>query len=53
MLEYVIQNQTALINVVLAAIALASMIAALTPTKADDTIIERIKNVLLTWLGRK
>ena len=44
-MNWIIENKEALISIITGAIALASAIAALTPTPKDDTIVGKIYNV--------
>lgn len=44
-MNYVIENVDALVDVVEAALVLASLVVALTPTKEDDGVVDRLRNV--------
>tara|TARA_B100000214_G_C23757478_1_gene530657 strand:+ start:175 stop:351 length:177 start_codon:yes stop_codon:yes gene_type:complete len=45
-MNWIIENKEALISIITGAIALASAIAALTPTPKDDTIVGKIYKVI-------
>lgn len=57
MLEFIVTNATGILLVITSAIALASAIANLTPTDADNKVIAKISSfvdmIALNWVKKK
>ena len=50
MIDYILENKEAVLHAITSVIAVASAIAALTPTPKDDTFIGKIYK-LIDWLA--
>lgn len=51
-MDWILTNKEGLLNALWALVLLASAVAALTPTKEDDGVVDRIKNLLGKFLGK-
>jgi predicted porin len=49
-MDWIVANKDGLIAAALAAFALLAAVAAVTPTDKDDNVVERIRNILGSWL---
>jgi hypothetical protein len=52
-ISFITQNSDQIISFIGAAIALAAVIAAATPTDKDDGVVSRIQNIFDQWFKRK
>lgn len=50
MIQYIVENKEELLQIVASVVAVASLIATLTPNESDNKIVRRI-SIVISWLA--